>query len=533
MARSGFLRSVVREIERSNREATRRQRQGQQIQRRWERERLRQNARDERERAQFYAESRLADADDMTTEAQMRIAEFTGLLTHTLSVDDWINLDTLKHALISPTFDAGELGEPFRAPCEDDFLPPPPSGLGRFVPGATARYEREVSAGRERFAVARAQYERDEAQRLEALASARASREREIAESNARLAEQNSAIDDLRDRLDQKDPAAVVEYLTMVLENSSYPDGVTHHAKLAYVPDSAQLVIELELPSFDIVPIVESYKYVKSRDDYAEKMLSDAARRSLYESVLAQMTLRTLHEVFEADRGSCVDTVVFNGHVSSIDRGTGQPVRPCVISLRCSRQTFDGLDLSRVEPGACLKALNAAVSKRPTELAPVRPVIEFSMVDPRFIQEADVLAGLDQRSNLMELSPGEFESLITNLFERMGLETRQTVASRDGGVDCVAFDARPIFGGKVVIQAKRYKGTVGVSAVRDLFGTLQNEGASKGILVTTSGYGAASYEFANGKPIELLDGANLLYLLAEHAGIEAKIEPPEGWSDPT
>ena len=40
------------------------------------------------------------------------------------------------------------------------------------------------------------------------------------------------------------------------------------------------------------------------------------------------------------------------------------------------------------------------------------------------------------------------------------------VPSRDGGVDCVAYDTRPIFGGKVVIQAKRYKNTVGVSAVR-------------------------------------------------------------------
>jgi restriction endonuclease Mrr len=59
--------------------------------------------------------------------------------------------------------------------------------------------------------------------------------------------------------------------------------------------------------------------------------------------------------------------------------------------------------------------------------------------------------------------------------------------SHDGGVDCVAYDPRPIFGGKVVIQAKRYKNTVGVSAVRDLFGTMQNEGAAKGILVTTSG----------------------------------------------
>ena len=86
--------------------------------------------------------------------------------------------------------------------------------------------------------------------------------------------------------------------------------------------------------------------------------------------------------------------------------------------------------------------------------------------------------------------------------------------------------------GQAVIQAKRYKNTVGVSAVRDLFGTMQNEGASKGILVTTSGYGKASFEFAQNKPLELLSGSNLLYLLEEHAGITAKIEPPEDWAQP-
>ena len=132
----------------------------------------------------------------------------------------------------------------------------------------------------------------------------------------------------------------------------------------------------------------------------------------------------------------------------------------------------------------------------------------------------------------MELSPSEFESLITNLFSKMGLETKLTQPSRDGGVDCVAFDSRPILGGKVIIQAKRYKNTVGVSAVRDLFGTLHNEGASKGILVTTSGYGKAAYDFANGKPIELITGSNLLYLLKEHADVDAKIEIPSDWVDP-
>jgi restriction system protein len=61
---------------------------------------------------------------------------------------------------------------------------------------------------------------------------------------------------------------------------------------------------------------------------------------------------------------------------------------------------------------------------------------------------------------------------------------------------------------------------------------MQNEGASKGILVTTSGYGKSSFTFADGKPLELLSGTHLLYLLAEHAGIEARIEPPDDWVDP-
>jgi restriction system protein len=101
-----------------------------------------------------------------------------------------------------------------------------------------------------------------------------------------------------------------------------------------------------------------------------------------------------------------------------------------------------------------------------------------------------------------------------------------TRSSRDGGVDAIAYDTRPILGGKVVIQAKRYKNVVGVSAVRDLYGTMMNEGANKGILVTTSNYGPDAYEFAKDKPIELIDGGGLLYLL-DQVGVSAKIILPD------
>jgi restriction system protein len=286
------------------------------------------------------------------------------------------------------------------------------------------------------------------------------------------------------------------------------------------------------LPTFERIPTVTEYKYVRTGDKVTDKLRPIRERQSLYKNVVAQVTVRTIHEVFEADREGFVDTIAFNGHVNTINSATGQEENPCLVTLMATRELFMNRNFNQVDALACLLDLSASVSKNPAELLPVRPVLDFNMVDPRFVEEADVLSGLDQRSNLMGLSPSEFESLITNLFARMGLETRLTQASRDGGVDCVAFDNRPILGGKVIIQAKRYKNTVGVSAVRDLFGSVHNEGASKGILVTTSGFGKAGYEFAKDKPLQLITGSNLLYLLKVHADVDAKIEPPEHWVDP-
>jgi restriction system protein len=124
----------------------------------------------------------------------------------------------------------------------------------------------------------------------------------------------------------------------------------------------------------------------------------------------------------------------------------------------------------------------------------------------------------------------EFEHLIRELFEKEfspnGGEVKITQSSRDGGVDAIAFDPDPIRGGKIIIQSKRYTNVVGVSSVRDLYGSVLNEGATKGIIVTTSHFGNDAYEFAKGKPLTLIDGSNLLHLLQKH-GYNAKIDIQE------
>ncbi|MFC4908111.1 restriction endonuclease [Actinomadura gamaensis] len=85
-------------------------------------------------------------------------------------------------------------------------------------------------------------------------------------------------------------------------------------------------------------------------------------------------------------------------------------------------------------------------------------------------------------------------------------------------------DPHPITGGKFVIQAKLYTRTVEPTHVRDLWGTVQHEGATKGIMITTSGDGPDSYRFANGKPLKLIDGTGLLALCHEQ-GVPARILP--------
>lgn len=466
----------------------------------------------------------------MNDDLAERLAELDSLLVSGLRKNTRVDLERLKERPNVPPFSPGAAGRPEPPPQLEAFLPQPPSGMAKLFGGT--RHEEQVRQGRLNYERACAEHAQREHARQSTLAALQQDHARRTAEAQEKARRQHAEVDTFKGELAEGRPDAVTAYFDLVLNGVDYPDGFPHEWRLAYVPDSAQLIIEYELPAIEIIPTVKTYRYVKTSDSITEANRPATQIKAQYTSVVAQAALKVVRDLFKADQTGHVTTIVFNGMVSTTDAATGRAIRPCLLTLRTTKDVFSELDLSRVEPAACLKHLGAGVSKNAAELVPVRPVLEFSMVDPRFVDETDVLSDLDQRPNLLEMSPTEFEALIQNLFARMGLETRQTRASRDGGVDCVAYDPRPIMGGKVVIQAKRYRNTVGVSAVRDLFGTLQNEGASKGILVTTSGYGQASFDFAKNKPIELLDGANLLFLLKEHAGVEARITAPEDWRDP-
>jgi restriction system protein len=508
------------------------------------------------------------EAAERTEEALQVQQELASILRHTLTLDDTVDFNSLKDAspfTEPPAKTPPRPTPPVVAPFTASVAPPEPQKddpkyapsltlLDRLSPKrkqakeqeAEAAYradhfrweqtkqhtaERNVAAQREhgeRVKAAEAEHQRAVAAWEAAWRTARSDWEERRTAFQLAQAEQNAAIDTQRARYLQGAPDAVLAYCELVLSNSQYPEDIFPQTwQLDYNDATKSLVVDYALPSPDALPTLIEVKFSPTKGEFTEKNLTAAQAAKIYDDVLYQVALRTLHELFEADQARALDAITFNGYVHSIDRATGNEVDACVLSVHTKRDEFLAINLANVDPKACFKQLKGVGSAKLHSVTPVAPIMQMRRDDGRFVSAQEVAQHLHEGFNLAAMPWEDFEHLIRELFAAefsvSGGEVKVTQASRDGGVDAVAFDPDPIRGGKIVIQAKRYTNTVDVSAVRDLYGTVLNEGATKGILVTTSDYGPDAYAFANGKPLTLLAGANLLHLLEKH-GHRARID---------
>jgi len=474
-------------------------------------------------------------ADDMTADAIRRQEQLARILVHTLAVDDSIDWETLKDRSNYAMPKAFPEPRPTTAAQPEPQYEEPRIGFFDVVLGrkralleqaadrntrAAARWRQSEAEREAAYAVQTAEFDAREAEFWAEHHGAKAAFEADQTASHDK-------VDALRDAVAKGDPDAVIEHASLVLENSDYGGLFEKSYEAQYRPDAKLLLVAYDLPPPDRLPQTKSVKYVKATGELVQTKISDRDRKANFDAACYQICLRTIHELFEADVDGNIDAILFNGIVEAADPATGLERRSCIMSVVANRDEFCRIDLARADPKACFKALKGVSAASLAALAPVPPVVEMDREDRRFIDAREIGSGLDHGTNLASISWDDFEHLVRELFEKeflsRGGEVKVTQSSRDGGVDAIAFDPDPISGGKIVIQAKRYTRTVGVAAVRDLYGTVMNEGASKGILVTTSDYGPDAYRFASDKPLTLLNGANLLHLLQRH-GYQAQID---------
>ncbi len=160
-----------------------------------------------------------------------------------------------------------------------------------------------------------------------------------------------------------------------------------------------------------------------------------------------------------------------------------------------------------------------------TDIDMLKSLLEMDVKAKKIMQQAAAEEEVQkQREAFIEsvgfdvdnLSGIEFENVCQALVEKMGFTTQTTKASGDGGIDLIAYNHQPLLSGKYIIQCKRYAGSVGEPIIRDLYGVIMSERANKGILMTTGHFTKSAIGFAEGKPIELIDGPTLKSLMNQY-----------------
>ncbi len=143
------------------------------------------------------------------------------------------------------------------------------------------------------------------------------------------------------------------------------------------------------MPPLDVVPDGQGLQYVKSSDSITPSARPAAQIRSIYAEVLRQTALRVVHEVLEADRAGAVRTVVFNGYVNGTDPATGRESAPASWPSQRPVSGSWTLDLARVDTVACLAHLEAQISKDPSKLQAVEPIVLAGSLDADYTLNTD------------------------------------------------------------------------------------------------------------------------------------------------
>lgn len=486
-------------------------------------------ARMHREQRAEYRRHREADALRRTEEIERRTDTLAGMLASGCRGPAFRSASMLRPERVEP-FQPGHLGVPVPMPAEANYQPA--QGSWGFGPNAQAQQQ------------ARAQFERDwyaaqnaEAQRLRQLEAYRQQYDQWAETTLAQIRQHNGQVRALGDSLRRGDADAAVQFFSAALYASSvWPDEFPRQVDVAYERGTRELVLDWQLPSVDIVPEARSVKYMPSTDQDKEVMRTASQRRTLYRDVLAQCVLLVLRELFVADEFGALASIAVNGFVDDLDPATGLRARIFLTSVRAPRTEFERLNLARVSAVDCMvDALGGVVSMKPDLRTAVQPARRPDEVSGggAVVSHADN----DDVPDLLEMDPIAFEGLVAELFRARGLQAVTTQRSGDGGVDVEAIDPDPLSGGKIIVQVKRYRHTVPPTAVRDLYGTVHDVGANKGVLVTTSRFGPSSYTFARGKPLTLITGDELVDLLTQ-VGLNGRLGPgstqvpgPRGSSD--
>ncbi|WP_216094314.1 hypothetical protein [Jiangella alba] len=348
----------------------------------------------EKEAARLHVEARTAEADAMNKDLAATYDDIDTLLVWTLDFDDFVDLEALKVTVEHPPFDPGQLGEPVPPVPELVYPPQPtysepaaPKGLSAAFGGkkrhaeateqartAHERAQREWHEAATRQHAAHvaelAARENAETDRLARLAKAESTYRAECAKREAGAATKNEELTKFINDLAFDIEYAIEDYVGIVLSNSVYPDAFPVEHEHSFDLGTRELTLQVNIPEPSALPTTKEYRYVKAKDEITVIQLPAKSQKDRYNTAVHQVALRSLHEVFEADRAGKIHSIALTVGVNRVSPATGQPEYVPLVVVAADRETFGSFDLANVVPAATLDLLGAAMSRSPFDLTP-------------------------------------------------------------------------------------------------------------------------------------------------------------------
>jgi restriction system protein len=387
--RAQAARSAARSQAAAYRQAEQAQRQAQRAMQQAQRAAAADQKAAEQEAKRLHQEAMEAEAAARTAALADTYDEIDSMLAASLAIDDHVDLEQLRVVAEHPPFPHPELEKPLAADPEPVFTPPaPPRGIAAAF-GGKKRYADELARAQADFQVTHQawqeqvatlperqltqlqEHQQAEQERLERLAEARAAYQAVCDELDAKAAASNAELDELIGGLASGEEDAVQLYIEIVLSNCVYPDAFAVDHGFEFNAETRELTMTALVPPPDQVPTERAYRYNKAQDEITATQLPKAEQRARYNRAVHQVALRSLHEIFEADRQGWVQTISLTVACESIDPATGLPRQTPLVLVAVDRPTFTEFALENVVPEATLLHVGAALSKDPFTLKPV------------------------------------------------------------------------------------------------------------------------------------------------------------------
>ncbi len=351
----------------------------------------------EKEAQRLHVEAMLAEVDEQNARLAELEDDISSLLSSTLEVDDYVDLERLRSVVEHPTFDRVDLEIPLPGPIMVEsprqptlLTPPQPKGMSGVFKKKQHTEALEAASAEHREAMAAWQAEVDEIpsrqeeanlahgeaekRRVDALEREISRYKSECEDRERQAAEANRTLDTLIANLGYGTAGAIEEYVGIVLSNSVYPEVFpVEPGEYSFEPGTAELRLRVLVPEPDALPDSKAFRYVKASDEIASSPLSQKTQKDRYASAVHQVALRSLHEVFEADRRGLIQAISLELGTTTISPATGLVTYVPFVAVAAQRESFLAMDLGAVVPLATLEHLGGAVSKNPHSLVPIDP----------------------------------------------------------------------------------------------------------------------------------------------------------------